>query len=73
MAREDIYKRAFDSLLNGELSKQELWEVINEHFEWLDTDNKKLQKSLDEYRGKYEHLLKQVNNAHKEHERLFKP
>lgn len=73
MAREYIYKKAFQSLLDGKLTKQELWELITEHFNWLDSDNKKLQESLDEYRSKYEHLLKQVNEAHKEHERLFKP
>ena len=73
MDREDIYKKAFQSLLDGKLTKQELWELITEHFNWLDSDNKKLQKSLDEYRSKYEHLLKQVNEAHKEHERFFKP
>jgi len=73
MAREDIYKKAFQSLLDGKLTKQELWELITEHFDWLDSDNQKLQKSLDECRRKYEHLLKQVNESHKEHEKLFKP
>ena len=53
------------------LQKQELWELIREHFDWLDSDNKKLQKSLDEYRSKYEHLLKQVNEVHKEHEKII--
>ena len=41
MAREDIYKKAFQSLLDGEFTKQELWELIREHFDWLDSDNKK--------------------------------
>lgn len=72
MSREDIYMRAFQSLLDGGLSKKELWEVLNEHFEMLDADNFKLKKMSDEYRAKYEHLLNQVNEAHKAHEQYFK-
>ncbi len=72
MAREDIYKKAFQSLIDSKLTKQDLWEILDEHFKWLDSDNKKLKKSLDNYRSKYEHLLDLVNNAHEEHKKLFK-
>jgi len=71
MAREEIYKRAFTSLLNGKLTKQELWEVMSEHFDSLDSKNKELLTELNKYERKYKHLLKQVNEAHEEHKKLF--
>lgn len=71
MTRKDIYLRAFDSLLNGKLSKDELWEVLDEHFQMLDDDKKKTQLNLNDYRNKYEHLLKAVNEAYEAHKKYF--
>ena len=71
MARENIYKKALQSLIDGKLTKGDVWDIMHEHFDMLDDDNKKLQKNIDEYREKYQHLLKQVNEVHKEHEKEF--
>lgn len=72
MAREDIYKKAFQSLIDEKLTKQELWELVSEHFEWLDSDNEKLKKDIKDMREKYGHLLKQVNEAHDNHKKFFR-
>ena len=70
MGLKDIYHRAMGSVIAGKMSKDDLWEIFEEHITDLKRGNKKLSDNLDNVTRKYEHLLEQVNNAHKEHKKL---
>jgi len=72
MSRERIYKKAFQSLIDGDMSIDGLWKTLKEHFDMLDETSIRLKKDLDKYKSAYENLLGKVNEAHKEHENYVK-
>lgn len=71
MALKDIYTNVIQNVIDGILKKEELWEVFEEHLRIEKDRNEELVKRCAEYENRYMHLLKQVNSAHKEHEKLF--
>jgi len=71
MALKDIYINAIDKVINGKLTKEELWEVFEEHLDIKTNENNRLNKALDNVNRKYEHLLSQTKEAYEEHKRVF--
>jgi hypothetical protein len=63
MSLEQIYKKAINQVIEGSLTVDELWEVLNEHIKMLEDDIKELQV----YETKYNNLLELVSKAYKEH------
>lgn len=70
MALKDIYIKAIDKVIKGELSKEELWEVFEEHLDIKTNENNRLSKALDNVNRKYKHLLVQTKEAYEEHKRV---
>ena len=70
MALKDIYTNAIDKVVNGDLTKEELWEIFEEHINILKHLNEKNEKEISNLNRKYEHLLKQTKEAYDEHKRV---
>ena len=71
MAIKDTYTKAINFVLNGEMTKEELVEVIEEHLSFKQSEVSKAYKLVNEYRQKYLDLLSRVNKAHEEHKKIF--
>lgn len=70
MALKEIYQRAMDSVIEGKMSKDDLWEIFDEHITDLKRSHGVLNDEFNKVTKKYEHLLEQVNEAHKKHKEL---
>lgn len=70
MALKDIYTNAIDKVIKGDLTKEELWEVFEEHLDIKTNENNRLSKALNNVNRKYEHLLNQTKEAYEEHKRV---
>lgn len=71
MAHKDIYSKAFDLVSEGNLSKEDFLEVLEDYFNHLYNKNSILLNFNKKLRNKYNNLLRLVNNAAKEHNKLF--
>lgn len=67
MSREDIHKKALNSVLNGKLSVEDYWEILQEHFDLLDKRNEDLTQRNKILNEKYNHLLNTMDKSLTEH------
>jgi hypothetical protein len=66
MAIKDIYKEAIQSVVNGKMTDEDLWELFNEHLTNKQNELERVNKALDNINKKYNNLLKLISKAYKE-------
>ena len=72
MRLKEIYLNGIEGVIKGGLSKEDLWDIFDEHLQHKEKANKKLQDALDGVQDNHKRLLKLVSDAHKEHKEITK-
>jgi hypothetical protein len=69
MALRDIYNRAIQDVIDGNMTKDDLWEIFSEQIEHRVNENKKLTTELEKCENKYHNLLTKVSKAYEDHKK----
>lgn len=71
MSVKDKYIKGISLVVDGKMTKEELFELFEEHLTEKNNEISLLSKALEDERNKYHHLLSEVSKAASEHKKIY--
>lgn len=72
MAMEDVYKRAINSLIKGDITKEDLLEVLNEQYTGYQNQIQEKKDIIINLKEKLNFLEKHLSEVHEKYKEKFK-
>ena len=72
MAMEDVYKRAINSLIKGDITKEDLLEVLNEQYTGYQNQIQEKKDIIINLKEKLNFLEKHLSEVHEKYKEEFK-